>query len=139
MSLPDPVVQPEFYDSVPFKRAMAWVIDFVATVGLIVTLFTSVFFLPLLFMAISIAYRTVMLGRFGATLGMMVMALTWRRLDGRAPDTGTALFYSAAHAAMWTVFPLQIISVALILLSPLRQGLHDHLLGTTMLRRSATA
>lgn len=142
MTLPDPAIQPDFYTDVPFKRAGAWAIDLVATValtlvGLIATLFVSAFFLPLLFAAVSVAYRTVMLARYGATLGMMVMALKWRHLNGRAPDVTTALIYSSAHAVMWTFFPLQIVSIALILLSPYRQGLHDHLLSTTMLHKIA--
>lgn len=142
MTLPDPAIQPEFYADLPMKRAGAWAIDLVVTValtlvGLVLTLFISAFFLPLLFAAISVAYRTVMLARYGATLGMMVMALKWRHLNGRSPDTTSALIYSGAHAVMWTVFPLQIVSIALILLSPYRQGLHDHLLSTTMVNKIA--
>lgn len=142
MSLPDPALQPEFYADVPFKRAGAWAIDLLVTValtlvGLVLTLFVSAFFLPVLFAVISVAYRTVMLARYGATVGMMVMALKWRHLNGRTPDMSAALFYSASHAVMWTVFPLQIVSIALILLSPYRQGLHDHLLSTTMLHKIA--
>lgn len=142
MTLPDPELQPEFYSDVPIKRALAWAIDLVAVfalslVGVIMTFFVSLLFLPVLFATVSIAYRTVMLARYGATLGMMVMALKWRQLDGRSPDTMTALGYSALHAALWTVFPLQIASMAMILLSPYRQGLHDFFLGTTMLHSFA--
>jgi len=80
MTLPDPALQPEFYTDVPLKRAGAWAIDLVVTlaltlVGLVLTLFISAFFLPLLFAAVSIAYRTIMLARYGATVGMMIMAL----------------------------------------------------------------
>lgn len=142
MTLPDPELQPEFYREVPLKRAFAWAVDAVVTlaltlVGLVLTLFISAFFLPLLYAMISIAYRTVMLARYGATLGMMLTALKWRRLDGLAPDVPTALGYSILHSAIWTVFPLQIASVVMILLSPYRQGLHDLMLGTTMLHRTA--
>jgi uncharacterized RDD family membrane protein YckC len=142
MSLPDPELQPEFYGDVPLKRALAWGIDVVVTlaltlVGLVLTLFVSVFFLPVLFGAVSIAYRTLMLARYGATLGMMVTALKWRGLDGRAPDPVTAFIYAAMHTGLWTVFPLQIASVVMILLTPYRQGLHDMVLGTTMLHRIA--
>ena len=142
MTLPDPELQPEFYRDVPVKRALAWGIDVAVTlaltlIGLVLTLFVSVFFLPVLFAAISIGYRTVMLARYGATLGMMLTALKWRGLDGREPDPMTAFIYSAMHAGLWTVFPLQVVSVVLILLSPHRQGLHDMVLGTTMLHRIA--
>ncbi|MFN7003944.1 MAG: RDD family protein [Roseinatronobacter sp.] len=142
MTLPDPELQPEFYADVPFKRATAWAIDLVVTLALTVvalalTLFIGAFFLPLFFAAVSIGYRTVMLARYGATLGMMVMALKWRSLDGRAPDALTAFYYSAFHAGLWTVFPAQIASMVMILVTPYRQGLHDTVLGTTMLHRVA--
>lgn len=142
MTLPNPDLYAEFYTDVPLKRASAWAIDVVVTAALTVvavmlTLFVAAFFLPLIFGAVSIAYRTVMLARYGATFGMMVMALKWRRLDGRAPDPMTAFLYSVLHAGLWTVFPLQIASIVMILLTPYRQGLHDMLLGTTMLHRFA--
>ncbi|MDD7969690.1 RDD family protein [Roseinatronobacter alkalisoli] len=142
MTLPDPELQPEFYADVPLKRVGAWAIDLVVTalltlIGLVMTLFISVFFLPVLFATASIAYRTVMLARYGATLGMMGTALKWRSLDGRNPDAMTAFWYSVMHAGMWTVFPLQAASMVMILLTPYRQGLHDFVLNTTMLHRIA--
>lgn len=142
MSLPDPELQPEFYQDVPLKRALAWGIDLLATlvltvVALAFTLFLGAFFLPLFFAIISVAYRTVMLARYGATLGMMVTALKWRHLDGRPPDPLTAFYYAAIHAGQWAVFPVQIASIVMILVTPYRQGLNDSLLGTTMLHRVA--
>ncbi len=140
MSLPDPELQPEFYSDVPLKRALAWLVDLLVTlaltvVALVFTLFVATFFLPIFYAMISIAYRTVMLSRYGATLGMMVTALKWRGLDGRAPDPMTAFIYSAIHAGQWTVLPLQIASIVMILVTPYRQGLNDHIMGTTMLHR----
>ena len=142
MTLPDPALQPEFYSDVPFKRAGAWAIDLVVTLALTLGRAGADAVHQRLFpaasiRAVSVAYRTVMLARYGATLGMMVMALKWRHLNGRAPDATTALIYSSAHAVMWTLFPLQIVSIALILMSSYRQGLHDHLLSTTMLHKIA--
>ncbi len=142
MTLPDPEFQPEFYNDVPLKRALAWALDVVVTlvltvVALVMTLFLGAFFLPVLFAMVSIAYRTVMLARYGATLGMMVTALKWRGLDGRAPDALTAFYYSTIHAGQWLVFPAQIASIVMILVTPYRQGLNDTLIGTTMLHRMA--
>jgi uncharacterized RDD family membrane protein YckC len=142
MTLPDPAIQPEFYADIPWKRSMAWAVDVVVTLGLtlvalIATALLTAFVLPLLFAAVSIGYRTFMLSRYGATLGMMLMAIKWRSLSGARPDTMTALIYSAAHTGMWTIFPLQIASIVTILLSPYRQGLHDMVLGTTMLHKFA--
>ncbi len=142
MSLPDPQLQPEFYADVPLKRCLAWAIDLAVVLvlllaGLVLTLFTGLFFMPLLFFAISVGYRTVMLARYGATLGMMLTALDWRGLDGRAPDPTTALAYSALHAGIWAFLPLQIVSIVMILISPHRQGLHDRILSVTILNKRA--
>ena len=142
MALPAPDLQPEFYADVPLKRSVAWAVDMTATVvltaaGVLATFFVSLFFLPILYSLVSVAYRTVMLARYGATLGMMLVALEWRHLDGRAPDAPTALVYSAFHAGLWLFFPAQILSMGLIMLTPQRQGLHDLVLGTTMLHRMA--
>lgn len=142
MTLPDPAIQPEFYADIPWKRSAAWVIDFAITlaltvVALLLTALLTLFILPLLYGAVSIAYRTVMLSRYGATLGMMVMAIKWRHLNGARPEPMTAFVYSVAHTGMWAMFPLQIASIVTILLTPWRQGLHDMVLGTTMLHKVA--
>lgn len=142
MTLPDPHLQPEFYGDIPVKRALAWAVDLVVTLlltllALVFTLFMGAFFFPLLFGAVSIAYRTVMLSRWSATLGMQLVALKWRHLDGRAPDPGTAFAYSALHALIMMFVIPQIASIAMILITPYRQGLHDLALGTTMLNRAA--
>ncbi len=142
MSLPDPEVQPEFYQDVPLKRALAWLVDLLVTlvltlVALALTLFIATLFLPLFYVVVSIAYRTVMLSRYGATLGMMMTALKWRGLDGRAPDPMTAFAYSAIHAGQWAVVPVQIASIVMILVTPYRQGVNDMMTGTTMLHRIA--
>lgn len=144
MSLPDPVLFPEFYAAVPLKRALAWLIDTAVTmllvmVAVVATLFVGAFIFPLLFVAVSIGYRTVMLARFGATFGMMVTGLRWLHLDGRSPDVATAAAYSALHAGVMVFVLTQIGSVVCILLTPHRQGLHDLVLGTTMLNRPASA
>ena len=142
MRLPDPAIQPEFYADIPWKRSAAWAIDLVITLGLtilalVLTALLTIFILPLLYGAVSIAYRTVMLSRYGATLGMMAMAIKWRHLSGARPEPMTAFLYSVAHTVLWTVFPLQIASMVTILLTPQRQGLHDMVLGTTMLHKMA--
>ena len=142
MSLPEPDLHPEFYADLPLKRVSAWGIDLLITLALtllavVLTAFLAAFFLPVLFTVISVAYRTLMLARYGATFGMAVMALDWRRLDGTRPDAMVAFVYACAHAGQWIVLPLQIVSMVMIVLTPYRQGLHDTVLGTTILRRAA--
>lgn len=142
MTLPDPEFQPEFYADVPSKRLIAWIVDSIATIALtliplILTLFVGIFFLPLLYLAVGMAYRTVTLTLYGATPGMMLTALKLRRMDGTAPDVMLALWHSALYsAALFFVIP-QVISVAMMLTSPHKRGLHDQLLGTAVLNRAA--
>lgn len=152
MTLPDPELQPEFYEHVAPKRAVALVLDMIATAALALPLIIFIgaavslaferfevggWFMILNYMAMSVAYRTVMLSRQGATFGMMVAVLKWRRMDGRPTDPMLALRYSLMHVVQWAILPLQIVSIVMILVTPYRQGLHDHLLGTTMLHRFA--
>lgn len=138
--LPDPLDDPEFYSDLLPKRFLAWVIDLVLTLvifALVIVLsgFLALFIFPLVWMAIAIAYRTVMLTRYGATAGMWIAALQWRRLDGRRPDEGLAFWHSAIYAVSMTFVLGQIASVALMLVTPYRQGLNDWILGTTIVNR----
>ncbi len=143
MSLPDPQLYPEFYGDVPIKRALAWLLDTVVTlvltlVAVVMTLFVGAFIFPVLFAAVSVGYRTVMLARYGATLGMMVTGIRLRFLDGRPVDPPTAALYSLLHAGIMFFVITQIASIVMILVTPYRQGLHDLALSTTMLNRPAT-
>ena len=57
---PDPDIQPQFYESVPTSRLLAWVIDIIVTTGLVLlilpfTAFTGLFFLPFLFIILGFA------------------------------------------------------------------------------------
>lgn len=140
MSLPDPLDDPGFYDHVVEKRFLAWVIDLIVTLVLVLLagLFTvgvALFLFPLVWSAVAIAYRTVLLSRYSATLGMLVVALRLRRLDGGRPDQTLCLWHAGLHAASMVLVVPQIASVAMILLSPRRQALNDWLLGTAMVNR----
>ncbi|SDX50256.1 RDD family protein [Roseicitreum antarcticum] len=142
MTLPDPEFQPEFYADVPAKRLIAWLIDSLATIVLtlipiVLTLFIGIFFLPLLYIAVGLAYRTVTISLYGATPGMLLTALKLRRLDGSRPDAMLAFAHSALYSFALSVIVLQIVSVAMMLLSPQKRGLHDQILGTAVLNRAA--
>ncbi|GAB4267892.1 MAG: RDD family protein [Pararhodobacter sp.] len=140
MSLPDPFDDPRFYEHLIAKRFLAWVIDLVVTLVLVLgvvaaTALIALVILPLVWAGVAIAYRYVMLSRYGATLGMMVAAIRLRRLDGGRPDPALCLWHSVLYAGtMMFVLP-QIGSVALMLTTPYKQGLNDWLLGTTMISR----
>jgi uncharacterized RDD family membrane protein YckC len=140
MKLPDPAYEAEFYRDLILKRFVAWVVDLLITLVLVavvvlMTVFIGLFFLPFLWIAISVAYRTVMLSNYGATLGMMLAAIKLRHLDGRRAEPVTCLWHAVIFSAsMASVFG-QIVSVALMLTTPYRQGLNDVILGTTLINR----
>lgn len=137
---PDPQMQPQFYDSVPTKRLLAWVIDtlIISVLTLIVipfTLFTALFFLPVLFVILSFAYRVVTLSRGSATWGMRLMAIEMRTRDDTLFDLSTAFLHTLGYTLSLALAPLQVISIVLMLSSERRQGLTDMVLGTVALNQ----
>lgn len=140
--LPDPHAAPEFYRDVNAKRLLAWVVDVILITLLTVllsalTLFTALFIFPLVYAAISFTYRWLTLAGGSATPGMRLMALEMRRADGELFDTGTAFLHTAGYFVSVAVFPAQLVSVGMMLLTERRQGLTDMLLGTVALNRRA--
>ncbi|MFD0858197.1 RDD family protein [Roseovarius aquimarinus] len=143
-ALPDPIAQPEFYEGVPTKRFLAWVIDALlicafCVVALILTLGIGFFFLPALVLVVGLAYRIATLARGSATWGMALMAIELRRHDGSRLDPMTAALHSLGYAASMTFVLPQIASVVLMLITERRQGLSDIVLGTAMVNRAAGA
>ena len=142
MALPDPDLQAEFYADVALKRGLAFVIDLIVILSLValavlLTAFTGLFVLPVLFGTIGLAYRIVTLANGSATLGMRLMAIEFRRGDG-APF---GLFEAVWHSVGFTIcllFPLlQLISGVMMLTGARGQGLPDMMLGTVALNRRA--
>ena len=138
--LPDPDLLPEFYALVPLKRLMAWVVDgvliFLLTgLVLVFTALLTVWILPLLYVAVNVAYRTVTLARWSATPGMALMAVELRDARGARLDPVLALLHTLVYMAASALVLPQIASVALMLITPRKQGLGDLLLGTAMLNR----
>lgn len=141
MSLPHPLDNPGLYAHVTPKRLMAWAVDVAVTLiitliaGLTVALMTlgiGLLLFPFLWIAISIAYRWVLLTRYGATLGMLLAALRLRRLDGERPDSGECLWHSGIYSAGMLFVVPQVVSIALMLTTAYRQGLNDLVVGTTI-------
>lgn len=140
MRLPDPEFDPAFYDHLIAKRFLAWIVDLLITlvlmlVVIVATAFIAALIFPLVWAAIAITYRWVMLTRYGATAGMMVAAIKLRHLDGRRADSGTCLIHSVIYAFTMMFVVTQIGSVALMLTTPYKQGLNDWILGTTLINR----
>lgn len=140
LGLPDPATRPAFYDGVLPKRALAWVVDMAITTLICVlilplTFFTGVFFFPALLLVIGFVYRWFSITAGSATWGMRLFAVELRDKDGARLDPQTALAHSALFTLSFAVFPLQLISVAMMGMTPKAQGLTDHLLGTALINK----
>lgn len=139
-ALPDPDYDAEMYEDIPSKRLMAWVIDVVmisVLVGLavVMSLLVAAFFLPLLYFMVSFGYRWLTLSAASATPGMWLMAIEFRDRHGHRFDPITAFLHTAGYAFSVVTVPLQLVSVALMLTTPRRQGLTDLILGTAAVNR----
>lgn len=143
-TLPQPETHPELYADTVSKRFIAWVIDviLISIVTMVVvpfTAFTALFFLPLLYAAISFLYRWWSLSIRSATPGMRLASIELRAADGSRLDTATAFLHTAGYFVSMAIFPLQLISIVLMLMSGRRQGLTDHILSTAAINCTARA
>lgn len=139
--LPDPVTEAEFYEDVPSKRFFAWLVDIflislITAVLTLLSLFTALFILPFVYACVSFIYRWASLSRHSATPGMRLVSLEMRKSDGDAFDGPTALLHTAGYFASVAIFPLQLVSVVLMLMSERKQGLTDMVMGTAALNRA---
>ena len=140
--LPDPTREAEFYQDVPAKRLIAWVADvflisLITALLTLLSLFTALLILPLVYATVSFLYRWVSLTRRSATPGMRFAAIELRSRDGGPLDGATAFFHTVGYFVSVAVFPLQLVSIALMLMSERKQGLTDMVLGTAALNRRA--
>jgi uncharacterized RDD family membrane protein YckC len=143
---PDALAEPDLYDGVLPRRAVAYVLDLALiatlTVGLWlvfgvagVLTFGALTPLGLVVLAVlPVGYHTFFIGRDGATPGMRIFDLEVRGWTGRPADYSqafltTVLFYASVSMTVW-----------LVLLVPLftdrNRTLHDILAGTIVLRRA---
>jgi len=138
---PDPDRLPAFYDGVPGKRVIAWLIDWVvasviAALLLPLTLFLGLFVFPVMVAVVGFVYRWSTLAGGSATWGMRLMAIELRDTDGLRLDGATAFWHVALHYGLLIVSPGLVISGVVTLMTPKRQGLHDLVLGTVALNRA---
>ncbi|WP_281992215.1 RDD family protein [Sulfitobacter geojensis] len=137
---PDPDTQPQFYDAVPTKRLVAWILDMIliAVLCLIIvpfTAFTGLFFFPFLMLVVGFLYRVATLAGGSATWGMRLMSLEIRRGDDHPLDGTTAFLHTLGYSVSFAIPVLQLISIVLMLTSARRQGLTDMVLGTVALNK----
>ncbi|MDU8911273.1 RDD family protein [Aestuariicoccus sp. MJ-SS9] len=140
--LPDPVTQAEFYADVTLKRALAWVIDSILILALVVpvvvmTAFIGLFFLPFLFLVVGFVYRAATIAGGSATWGMRLMAIELRDAYGRRLDGGTALLHTLGYTVSMSIPLIQFVSIVTIVTSERGQSLTDMGLGTAMINRRA--
>ncbi|MEP5760379.1 MAG: RDD family protein [Litoreibacter sp.] len=138
ISLPDPIAQPEFYQGTAVKRFFSWMIDLVIIFlisAVIATLpfFIGWFFFPLIFLATQMIYCIGSLSRQSSTPGMRLMNIELRGPNGGYLQPGEAALHTIAYVvSMGFVIP-QLITLALIMISPKGQGLHDLIVGATVI------
>ncbi|MCG6883540.1 MAG: RDD family protein [Silicimonas sp.] len=140
--LPDPDYHAEFYRDVPAKRLIAWGIDVILISAIVVVLtflgfLIPLFFLPFLYFCVSFLYRWSSLASRSATPGMRFAAIELRDRGGQPLDGGTAFLHTAGYAFSVVTFPLQLVSMAMMLMTLRRQGLTDTVLGTAAINRRA--
>jgi len=140
--LPDPYLYPEFYRDVPSKRFFAWVADIIVIALLtalltVFSLFTALLILPFVFATLSFLYRWVTLASGSATLGMRLAGIEVRAPDGGRLSPLEGFLHTAGYFVSVAVFPLQLVSIALMLITARGQGLTDLVLGTAALNRRA--
>lgn len=112
--LPDPSARPEFYDGVPFKRGIAWLIDAVVVgllTGLVVlfTAFLATFVIAFVVLVVSFLYRWVTIANGSATLGMRIMSIELRTRYGERFDSGMALLHTLGYTVSVAFFPAQLV------------------------------
>ena len=140
--LPDPDLQPQFYDGVPGKRLMAFIIDTIlilllCVITVVLTAFVGIFVWPILVATISFVYRTLTLASGSATWGMRFAGIEIRAADGAALDLMQAALHTLGYLISMAIPILQIISIVMMLTGARKQGLTDMMLGTVALNRRA--
>ena len=132
---PDPDLHPQFYEGIPVKRLMAWIVDVVLVVLFCVvilpfTAFTGLFFFPFMLLVVGFAYRVATLASGSATWGMRLMGMELRDRRDQPFDFATALLHTIGYSMSMTVMPLQLISVVLICTTARKQSLTDMVLNS---------
>lgn len=138
--LPDPELQPGFYDGVTLKRAIAWVIDTIVIGAVTVlfglaTFFIGFFFFPIVFLTLSIIYRITTITAASATPGMRLVGVEIRNNAGHRLTSGEAALHTIFYLLSLVFFLPQIVSWGMMVFTARGQGLHDALLSTAVINR----
>lgn len=144
--LPHPEYDAAFYEGVPLKRAIAWVIDFLicvtaaAALTLVVGIMTigvGFFFFPAILFLISFFYRFTTIAGGSATWGMAFTGIELRNRSGGRLDPLMAAIHTGVFMFLVASLVGWIATAAAIVLTRYHQGIPDLLLGTTAINRPA--
>ncbi len=142
--LPDPEYDAQFYDGVPSKRLVAWMIDAIAILLLtvistliigVLTLGLAFVFFPGILFLISFGYRWLTIADASATPGMRLMGIELRTRAGDRLDAITAAIHTGVFLFLMATMIGWIATIVAILGTRYNQGLPDLLLGTTAINR----
>lgn len=147
MSLPDPNRDPQFYQGVPVRRAIAFLLDIaiVTILALLLGLVGGVLgfltlglgwfvILPIL-AAIGALYRWATLGSYSATIGMLTLGIEVRTAGGDRLDWGEALVHALGFTLCLYVPPLLFAGWVTVALTREGRMLHDLPLATVVINR----
>ena len=141
-ALPDPDRHADFYSGVTAKRALAWIVDtifvtlIVALISLL-TAFTALFILPLVWLSVGFLYRWVTLSGNSATWGMRLLSIQFLDRYGHRFDAATAFVHTLGYTLSMAFVLPQLLSVALMMISRRGQGLTDMVIGSVAINRTA--
>lgn len=140
--LPDPDLHPDFYAGIASKRLAAWVVDLIVVaaltaLGVLLTAFIGLFFLPLIWLVMDFSYRTITLANRSATWGHRLMGIEFRDRTGRRFDLGIAALHTLGYTLSMSFVLPQIVSVVLMLTGARRQSLTDVVIGSAAINRPA--
>ena len=139
----DPLLYPEFYDGIIFKRVIAYVIDVIVISMLLGIVFVGLGILGfitfgatwgimgIVLFLIPFAYHTLLIGGpQSSTIGMRIMDLEVRRWVGGRPDyvqaaVQTIMFYGSIALTAWLILLVAFFGGA-------GRCLHDYFSGTVV-------
>ena len=143
-SAPNPDTDPEYFSTVTVKRAIAYIVD-VLIIAMIAVAIAVIAFVPIVLTLgllkplvvgvmtlIPLAYHTLLIGgERSATMGMRLLAIEVRKLDGGKPGYILALiqtvtFYVTVGLTTWLI-------LLVALFNQRHRTLHDFLCGTMVI------
>lgn len=133
---PDPLSQAELFEGIILKRVLAYLIDVAVLLGVtgfmwllvVLTLGLLGGLAAILTPLIPLAYHTLLVGgRDSATLGMRILGIHVRRVDGSAPDYPQAALLTLLFYASMALTGLLLVAA---FFNERGRCLHDYLSGT---------